>query len=185
MSVKLRLTRAGKKKQPFYRIVAVDSRNRRDGKYIEKIGHYNPLPDPVDVVINEDRALLWLKRGAIPSDTVRNLLREQGIMFKWDLMKRGFEGAQIDEEMKKWEVLQLERKKKEEALAAQAKRESEEDAPKAEEKEKSEEKEQPEQEKAPVEKPEAEAKPDEPETESEPKQESPAAEEETEKKESE
>ncbi|MFZ5519134.1 MAG: 30S ribosomal protein S16 [Candidatus Zhuqueibacterota bacterium] len=124
MSVKLRLTRAGKKKQPFYRIVAIDSRNRRDGKCIEKIGHYNPLPDPVELLINEEKALQWLNRGAIPSDTVRNLLSKQGIMLKWDLMKRGYDEARINEEFKKWEVLQLEQKKKAEALAAQSKRET-------------------------------------------------------------
>ena len=181
MSVKLRLTRTGKKKQPFYKIVAVDSRNRRDGKYIEKIGHYNPLPDPVDVVINEDKALLWLNRGAIPSDTVRNLLSKHGVMLKWDLMKRGFDEAKIDEEIKKWEILQLEQKKKEEALAAQAKRESEDkkEEPKVEAQAK------PEQEPAPAEEQETTAETVEPETKPEPEKDSPAAEEDTEKKESE
>lgn len=183
MSVKLRLSRAGKKKQPFYRIVAVDSRNRRDGKYIDKLGHYNPLPDPVDVDINEDKALLWLNRGAIPSDTVRNLLSNQGIMFKWDLMKRGFNEAGIIEEMKKWEVLQLERKKKEEALAAQAKRESK----KVVEEPKEEVQEEAEQAQAPAEEPEASAAPAEPEKEVqvEPEEEAPATEEVAEKKDAE
>ena len=73
MAVKLRLMRLGRKGQPFYRIVAVDSRKRRDGAYIEKIGHYNPLRRPAEVVVDDDKALKWLNRGAQPSDTVRDL----------------------------------------------------------------------------------------------------------------
>lgn len=121
MAVKLRLTRMGKKKQPFYRIVAIDSRVRRDGKYIEKIGYYNPLTNPAQIVIDEEKAFRWLKNGAIPTDTVRSLFSRKGILLKWNLMKRGLPEAQISEEFKKWEVLQIERQKRQEALAAQAK----------------------------------------------------------------
>jgi small subunit ribosomal protein S16 len=83
MAVKLRLTRLGKTKQPTYRIVAIDSRTKRDGKYIELIGTYNPLTQPNQVKINEEVALKWLGEGAIPSDTVKNLFKEAGIMKKF------------------------------------------------------------------------------------------------------
>ena len=83
MAVKLRLKRMGSTKRPFYRIVATDSRTKRDGEYIELIGTYNPLTSPADVKINEEVALKWLNNGAIPSDTVKNLLKEAGIMKKF------------------------------------------------------------------------------------------------------
>lgn len=135
MAVKLRLTRRGKKKQPFYRIVATDSRVKRDGKYIEKIGHYNPQTDPAEIVINEERAFYWLKNGAIPTDTVKNLLSKKGIWMRWALMKQGADEKKIEEEVKKWEVLQLERQKRLEALKAQKEREKAEQAAKAEKEE--------------------------------------------------
>lgn len=83
MAVKLRLMRMGAKKRPFYRIVATDSRSRRDGEYLELVGTYNPINNEKDVKINEEVALKWLNNGAIPSDTVRNLLKEAGIMKKF------------------------------------------------------------------------------------------------------
>ena len=83
MAVKLRLTRMGKKKQPAYRVVAIDSHTKRDGEYIELIGTYNPLTKPATVKLNESVALKWLGQGAIPSDTVRNLFKEVGIMKKF------------------------------------------------------------------------------------------------------
>ena len=83
MAVKLRLTRLGKTKQPTYRVVAIDSRTKRDGQYIELIGTYNPLTKPATVKLNEKVALKWLSEGAIPSDTVKNLFREAGIMKKF------------------------------------------------------------------------------------------------------
>ena len=83
MAVKLRLTRMGKKKQPMYRVVATDSHTKRDGEYIELIGTYNPLTKPATVKINEEVALKWLNNGAIPSDTVRNLFSDAGIMKKY------------------------------------------------------------------------------------------------------
>ena len=83
MAVKLRLTRMGKKKQPTYRVVAIDSRTKRDGEYIELIGTYNPLTKPASIKLNEEVALKWLGNGAIPSDTVKNLFKEAGIMKKF------------------------------------------------------------------------------------------------------
>ncbi len=83
MAVKLRLKRMGAKKSPFYRIVAADSRSPRDGRFIEIIGYYNPLTNPVEVSIDEEKALKWLSTGAQPSDTVRTLLSRQGIIKKF------------------------------------------------------------------------------------------------------
>lgn len=83
MAVKLRLKRMGAKKRPFYRIVAADSRSPRDGRFIEVVGTYNPIIEPAEIKINEEVALKWLNTGAIPTDTVRDLLSKQGIMKKF------------------------------------------------------------------------------------------------------
>ena len=81
--VKLRLKRMGAKKAPFYRIVAADSRDRRDGREIEVIGTYDPKTNPATIVINEEKALKWLSNGAVPTDTVRDILAKDGIMKKF------------------------------------------------------------------------------------------------------
>ena len=83
MAVKLRLRRMGAKKRRFYRIVAADTRSPRDGKFIEEIGYYNPIETPAVVKIDEEKALSWLHNGAIPTDTVRDLLSREGIMKKF------------------------------------------------------------------------------------------------------
>ena len=83
MAVKLRLKRMGSKKRPFYRVVAADSRSPRDGRFIEEVGYYNPITEPAEVKINEEIALKWLKNGAEPTDTVRDLFSKQGIMKKF------------------------------------------------------------------------------------------------------
>ncbi len=82
MSVKMRLTRMGDKKSPFYRIVVVDSRVARDGMYIDKVGYYNPVAKPAEVVIDADKAKDWLAKGVQPTETVRSLLIAQGVMEK-------------------------------------------------------------------------------------------------------
>jgi len=87
MAVKLRLMRMGAKKRPAYRIVASDSRARRDGQYIELVGRYNPILD--ETVVNEEVALKWLRNGAIPTDTVRSILSNAGIMKKFAEEKQG------------------------------------------------------------------------------------------------
>ena len=92
MAVKLRLKRMGAKKRPFYRIVAADSRSPRDGKFIEIVGTYNPIMEPAEIKVNEEVALKWLKDGAIPTDTVRDLLSKQGIMKKFHESKMTKEG---------------------------------------------------------------------------------------------
>ena len=88
MAVKMRLKRMGAKKAPFYRVVVADSRSPRDGKFIELIGTYNPLVTPAEIKINEELALEWLNKGAIPTDTVRDLFRKQGIMEKFHESKK-------------------------------------------------------------------------------------------------
>jgi small subunit ribosomal protein S16 len=79
MAVKIRLARHGAKKRPFYRIVAADSESPRDGRFLEKLGTYNPLQDPVEVVLNTDRIKYWIGQGATPTDTVRSILKREGV----------------------------------------------------------------------------------------------------------
>jgi len=81
--VKLRLTRMGSHKRPFYRIVAAKSTSPRDGRFIEIVGTYNPLTEPAIVEIDEEKVMKWLSNGAQPTDTVRSLLSKQGIMTKF------------------------------------------------------------------------------------------------------
>lgn len=83
MAVKIRLKRMGSKKRPFYRVVVADSRSPRDGRFIENVGTYNPLVEPAEVRLNEESIMNWLNNGAQPSDTVKNLLSEAGIMKKY------------------------------------------------------------------------------------------------------
>lgn len=96
MAVKLRLRRMGKKKQPIYKVVAADVRSPRDGKFIEAIGLYNPLTDPAQIDIAEDRVLYWLSVGAQPTKTVRNLLSKSGILLRRELVREGMDEAKIE-----------------------------------------------------------------------------------------
>ena len=89
MAVKLRLKRMGSKKAPFYRVVAADSRSPRDGRFIETVGTYNPIMEPAEIKIDEEKAIKWLKDGAIPTDTVKNLLSKAGVMKKFHDSKQG------------------------------------------------------------------------------------------------
>ena len=79
MAVKIRLARHGAKKRPFYRIVAADSESPRDGRFLEKLGTYNPLQDPAKVDLNADRIKYWIGQGATPTDTVRSILKREGV----------------------------------------------------------------------------------------------------------
>ncbi len=83
MAVKIRLARGGAKKKPFYQVVVADGRYPRDGRFIERLGQYDPKQDPPMVSLKEDRVLEWLQQGAEPSDTVRQILRAQGIWAKF------------------------------------------------------------------------------------------------------
>ncbi|MCA0969167.1 30S ribosomal protein S16 [Halobacillus litoralis] len=80
MAVKIRLKRMGSKRNPFYRVVVADSRSPRDGRIIEQIGTYNPVANPVEVKLDAEKAIDWMSNGAKPSDTVRNLFSNEGIM---------------------------------------------------------------------------------------------------------
>jgi len=80
VAVKIRLKRMGAKKTPFYRLVVADSRTPRDGRFIEELGYYDPTKEPVELRFDEERALDWLKKGARPSDTVKTLLRQAGVL---------------------------------------------------------------------------------------------------------
>jgi small subunit ribosomal protein S16 len=78
MAVKIRLKRIGMKKSPYYRVVVTDERNPRDGRFIEEIGTYNPMTQPAEIKIDNEKAISWMKNGAQPSDTVRILLKKTG-----------------------------------------------------------------------------------------------------------
>ena len=98
MPAKIRLQRHGKKGQPFYHIVVADSRAPRDGKFIEKLGTYNPLTNPAQINIKFDRALYWYSVGAVPTDTTRSLLSKVGVMMKYHLMRGVQKGAMTEEQ---------------------------------------------------------------------------------------
>ncbi len=98
MPVKIRLARHGRKRRAFYYIVAADSRAPRDGRYIERIGSYNPNTDPATIDLNFDKALKWLQNGAIPTDTCRAILSYKGVLYKNHLLKGVAKGALTEEE---------------------------------------------------------------------------------------
>ena len=79
MSVKIRLARHGAKKRPHYRIVVADSESPRDGRFLENVGTYNPLVDPAEVSLKQERIKYWIDQGAIPTDTVKSLLKKEGL----------------------------------------------------------------------------------------------------------
>ena len=117
----------GSKKKPFYRIVAADSRNARDGRFIETLGYYDPMTEPASVNIKEDLVFKWMERGAQPSKNTESILRSAGIVKKWSLLKQGVSRDQLDakyEELKAKETPPIsaeERRKKVEAREAAAK----------------------------------------------------------------
>ena len=106
MPVKIRLARHGRKRRPFYYIIAADSRAPRDGRYIERIGSYNPNTNPATIDLDFDKALSWLQKGAQPSDTCRSILSYQGVMYKNHLVKGIAKGAlteeQVEEKFQTW-----------------------------------------------------------------------------------
>lgn len=79
MAIRIRLTRMGSKKKPFYRMVAANSEAPRDGKFLEIIGTYNPLKEPAEILVDQEKLVKWIKRGAQPTSTVKSLLRNKGI----------------------------------------------------------------------------------------------------------
>ena len=89
MAVKLRLKRMGSKQKPFYRVVAADSRFPRDGRFIETVGTYNPIAKPAEIKIDKEVAIKWLSNGAEPTDTVKTLLKNEGILKEFASSKKG------------------------------------------------------------------------------------------------
>lgn len=110
--VKIRLKRAGRKKLPFYHIVAADSRAPRDGKFLEVIGHYQPTAKPHNVTLDKERAAYWLGVGAQPTTTVRCLIRSTGLLHELTLKRKGRSEEEIAAEMENWEQREAERRQK-------------------------------------------------------------------------
>jgi small subunit ribosomal protein S16 len=106
MAVKIRLARKGRKKLAFYHIVVADSRSPRDGRYIEKIGSYNPVTNPATIELDFDKALDWLQNGALPTDTCRAILSYKGVMMKKHLLegvrKGAFDEAEATKRFEEW-----------------------------------------------------------------------------------
>ena len=102
MATKIRLKRIGRRNRPFYRLVIMDARNRRDGAAIEEVGWYNPTAKDEMYSLKEDRILYWLEEGAQPTDTAHDILRTAGLAHKWHLMKQGLDETAVEKEMKKW-----------------------------------------------------------------------------------
>ena len=104
MATKIRLKRIGRRNRPFYRMVAMDSRNRRDGAAIEELGWYNPIDSNRSYDLKDERILHWLGEGAQPTDAAKKLLRRAGLSHRWHLMQKGMDGSDLEKEMKKWEL---------------------------------------------------------------------------------
>jgi small subunit ribosomal protein S16 len=100
---------------PVYHIVAADSRKARSGKFLEAIGRYDPLQHPPQITTKEERVFHWLKRGALPTDTVRSLLQRTGLWLKWGMMKKGSDEATIAVAVEKWQMGQAEKRLREDA----------------------------------------------------------------------
>lgn len=118
MSVSIRLTRTGKKKQPHYRIVAIDKRRARDGKFLEILGYYNPITQPAKITVHEDKLTKWLNEGAQPSDTVSSLLTQIGFLEKHEKASRGEDVSGIEVKTTLTERKKKTRKVKKAAVAA-------------------------------------------------------------------
>jgi small subunit ribosomal protein S16 len=125
LAVRLRLRRMGRKKRPFYRIVAADQRAPRDGRFIEVVGQYDPLQKPQIVEIKEERIYYWLANGAQVTNTVRSLLRSKGIWMRLDLKARGLTDEQIATEMQSWQENRIARGKRRESAEIQAQKKKE------------------------------------------------------------
>lgn len=139
MATKIRLQRFGKKGAPFYHVVVADSRAPRDGKFIERLGSYNPNTDPATIDLNFDKALDWLQKGAEPTDTARTILSQKGVLYKKHLLggvkKGAFDEKTADARFEEWlkekegkieeqtnKINETKEAKKKTALAAEAKK---------------------------------------------------------------
>jgi small subunit ribosomal protein S16 len=95
LAVAIRLRRMGARNRPMYRFVATDTRMPRDGRFIEILGHYNPIEKPAKVGVNEEKVFYWLKQGAVPSDTVKGLFKQIGLFKKWEMVQKGEDVSQV------------------------------------------------------------------------------------------
>lgn len=102
--VKLRLQRYGRKKRPYYHLVAADARARRDGRIIEDLGRYNPVAQPAVAFMNTSRVIYWLQNGAQPTDTVRNILKKEGIFYRLHLLGWGKTEEEIEQTIETWKA---------------------------------------------------------------------------------
>jgi small subunit ribosomal protein S16 len=96
LAVTIRLRRMGAKKRPIYRFVAIDSRRAREGRFVDMLGHYNPIVRPATISIDEEKVFHWLKEGATPSETVNSLFSQTGINEKWELLKQGKDASGVE-----------------------------------------------------------------------------------------
>jgi len=94
----------GRKKHPFYRLIVTDSRNRRDGAYIANLGYYNPFAEPYEAKLHDDEIIAWLKKGATTSDTARSLMKNEGVLLRYDLQRQGLDQAEIDTKVANWKI---------------------------------------------------------------------------------
>ena len=112
MATKIRLKRIGRRNRPFYRMVLIDSRKKRDGAAIEQLGWYNPISDEKDCELNAERIIHWLNKGAQPSKAAKKLIKNKGISFEWHLMKSGADEKEIQKQLKKRDLDMAAAKKK-------------------------------------------------------------------------
>ncbi|MFQ6673798.1 MAG: 30S ribosomal protein S16, partial [Fidelibacterota bacterium] len=123
MATHIRLKRMGRRNRPFFRVVVMDSRAKRDGAAIEELGWYDPVKTETSFSLKEDRIIYWLQEGAQPSDTVKNLMEKSGLAYRWHLMGQGLDDKAIDHELQKWI---LDRRETEERMAQRRAKEAEE-----------------------------------------------------------
>ena len=102
MSTTIRLTRMGRKQRPFYRLVVLDSRSRRDGAYIANLGNYDPFGDPYKAEFHSNEIIEWLNKGVTLSDTAKALLQHEGILYRWSLEKQGMEANEVATKVAEW-----------------------------------------------------------------------------------
>jgi len=135
--VKLRLKRVGKKNKPVYKIVAADARSPRDGRFIEEVGYYDPNFDPMKISLKKTKVMYWLKNGAQPTDTVRQLFQKEGVLLHMNLLRRGKSQEEIDARLAQFEADKT--AKQERARAKKARLKERQKAKKAQTEEKKEE----------------------------------------------